>query len=351
MKKVTFKCEIITPMFLGGADGRTPELRPPTIKGALRFWWRALHGNLELKDLKKQETEIFGGSGEGDSGKKSSFKILVNENLCVRGFSNLPSRSIQVEYPSKTVNVDIIKYLGLGMFQSGKIKKGNFQEEHSCFPQNQIFEMNIIVFKEMYKQDVFNALKAMELFGNWGAKSRNGFGGFKINESSDSTYPIGLSVEEFMKENNVKNDLPKYTAFSSKIKILKSTPMNKWDDALFEIGKAYLLSRKEIDRLHTFDNRKYIAFPVNTVGDEVYHFIKKEDRHSKPFFFKVLKENNLYVPYIFYFPSEYVFGIENLDKYKNAQIDQAQETENFLSSCNLLLTSLNNQGFKEVTYV
>jgi len=62
MKTITFECETITPMFLSGADGKTPELRPPSIKGALRFWWRAMNGHLSLSDLKKKESEIFGGT-------------------------------------------------------------------------------------------------------------------------------------------------------------------------------------------------------------------------------------------------------------------------------------------------
>ncbi len=74
MTTLTFTCETITPMFLAGADGSTPELRPPSIKGALRFWWRAMHGHLDLKTLKEKETEIFGGI-DGDTGGRS--KVIV----------------------------------------------------------------------------------------------------------------------------------------------------------------------------------------------------------------------------------------------------------------------------------
>lgn len=72
MEKITFTCEVITPMFLAGADGQTPELRAPSIKGAMRFWWRAMNGHLGLKDLKEKEGEIF-----GDTTKKSKFSISV----------------------------------------------------------------------------------------------------------------------------------------------------------------------------------------------------------------------------------------------------------------------------------
>lgn len=62
MESITFHCRVITPLFLAGADGRTPELRAPSIKGAMRFWWRALHGHLGLEELKENETKLFGGT-------------------------------------------------------------------------------------------------------------------------------------------------------------------------------------------------------------------------------------------------------------------------------------------------
>jgi len=74
METITFTCEVITPMFMNGADGSTPELRPPGIKAAMRFWWRALHGHLLLSELKKQEGEIF-----GDNNNRSKFSIQVKE--------------------------------------------------------------------------------------------------------------------------------------------------------------------------------------------------------------------------------------------------------------------------------
>jgi CRISPR-associated protein Cmr1 len=59
-------------MFLAGADGITPELRAPSIKGALRFWWRAMNGHLPLEKLKDLEGQIF-----GNTEKRASFAIRV----------------------------------------------------------------------------------------------------------------------------------------------------------------------------------------------------------------------------------------------------------------------------------
>ncbi|GAB4407644.1 MAG: hypothetical protein OHK0053_34270 [Microscillaceae bacterium] len=79
MKNIIFTCETITPMFLSGADGQIPELRPPSIKGALRFWWRAMNGHLDLKTLKEQESLIFGGT-DGESGGRSKVIVRVKNH-------------------------------------------------------------------------------------------------------------------------------------------------------------------------------------------------------------------------------------------------------------------------------
>ena len=41
MRTITATIEVVTPMFLGGADQSPDGIRPSSVKGALRFWWRA----------------------------------------------------------------------------------------------------------------------------------------------------------------------------------------------------------------------------------------------------------------------------------------------------------------------
>jgi CRISPR-associated protein Cmr1 len=58
---VTLQCETVTPLFLGGADPRgAPELRPPSLRGALRFWFRALLADPNLAILREHEACVFG---------------------------------------------------------------------------------------------------------------------------------------------------------------------------------------------------------------------------------------------------------------------------------------------------
>ncbi len=43
MRQLTVTLETVTPMFLGGAEPRgKPELRAPSFRGALRYWWNTL---------------------------------------------------------------------------------------------------------------------------------------------------------------------------------------------------------------------------------------------------------------------------------------------------------------------
>jgi CRISPR-associated protein Cmr1 len=74
-KKMIIECETVTPLLMHGADGKTPELRPASIKGVMRFWWRAIHGNLPLKELREKEGEIF-----GNTERKSSFSIKIGNH-------------------------------------------------------------------------------------------------------------------------------------------------------------------------------------------------------------------------------------------------------------------------------
>ncbi|MCB9053960.1 MAG: type III-B CRISPR module RAMP protein Cmr1 [Lewinellaceae bacterium] len=69
MQPLKFTCKVITPLFLGGADGEAPELRAPSIKGGMRYWWRAMHANLPIAEMQKREARIFGGASPGQRSK------------------------------------------------------------------------------------------------------------------------------------------------------------------------------------------------------------------------------------------------------------------------------------------
>lgn len=67
----TYNLEFITPAFLTGANQSCAELRAPSVRGALRWWFRALGGTRE------EEAEVFGGVHGG--ARKS--KVVVRTEV------------------------------------------------------------------------------------------------------------------------------------------------------------------------------------------------------------------------------------------------------------------------------
>lgn len=77
--RLHFSCEVITPLFVGGSDPRTnPELRSPSLRGAIRYWYRALLGGcssvpLNSSDIMNAEQRVFGSTNSG-----SPVSVLVH---------------------------------------------------------------------------------------------------------------------------------------------------------------------------------------------------------------------------------------------------------------------------------
>ena len=72
INKTTYLCEAVTPMFIYGAASL--ELRTSSLKGLVRYWWRALNGHLPVKELREKEELLFGSGDE---------KLDVLRSCCV----------------------------------------------------------------------------------------------------------------------------------------------------------------------------------------------------------------------------------------------------------------------------
>ncbi|SDZ03136.1 type III-B CRISPR module RAMP protein Cmr1 [Tindallia californiensis] len=81
----TYELELLTPLMLHGFQQqfgkkhkpKYAELREPSVKGIIRYWWRAMQYEEDLKNIIKRETDLFGGTGMGDKqdGRSSRIKI------------------------------------------------------------------------------------------------------------------------------------------------------------------------------------------------------------------------------------------------------------------------------------
>lgn len=310
MNKLKFECEVITPMFLSGADTNTPELRPPSFKAAMRFWWRATNGNLDIKCLKEKEAKIFGGSGE----KEGKSKILINiENLELKtSIDPLPSRKVQCLHKVGT-SVSILDYLTFGPCSYDRNLSQNVYNRKYI---NTGSKFNLIIRynddKELIKKEVIIFLiYLISSVGGVGAKSRNGFGRFHINkifdgdkESKDYIINTKNLIEDISK---IKNDRADYTAFSKDTTIFKLKNQNdlqeSWEKSLQELGAIYKECRERLEDKHQFGKRKYISRPI-IVKNNNDSFLKK--RHSKTYFLTIIKEENKFFGYIFFLPYKFL---------------------------------------------
>ncbi len=150
MESITFTCETITPMFMGGADGVAPELRAPSIKGALRFWWRAMNGHLGLAELKKREGEVF-----GDTKGRSCFTLRISDIDVEFG----QARSV----PHKNYTTKCI------------MPGGNFKVILSMTGKSAVWDMNKC--KALFELTC--------LIGDFGKRARRGMGSVRITACSE----------------------------------------------------------------------------------------------------------------------------------------------------------------------
>lgn len=71
MRELRVMLEAVTPLLLHGADNKTPELRPPSFRGVMRYWWRAALGGVigdkNLKGLHEMEGAVFGSTERASS--------------------------------------------------------------------------------------------------------------------------------------------------------------------------------------------------------------------------------------------------------------------------------------------
>lgn len=308
-EKITFECEVVTPMFIGGANKEDAELRGASIKGLLRFWWRVINGYKfnNVKEMLKKENEIFGSTENSSSFdiKLFSSNFQTSKNSLSPGIRYKDSitiidRNTGNRY-KKEINLGIIDFLAFGsLIEYNKEKKSNiYLRRH--IPVNTKFEIHILFKNSKYLKDILQSFIMLSKHGGIGSKSRNGFGCFKIlnNNKLLDQYKIDNKIYE--------NIEPKsFLIFSNKTKKINlPRTYDTWENALSYVGLLYRDSRLKLDNKHNYENRSKIGLPIIAKGEanaEPY----KNLRLSKPLFLHVDKiKDNEYKSHLFLLPYQF----------------------------------------------
>lgn len=193
---VTATFRIVTPMFLGDADQNESDIRPPSIKGALRFWWRALNwsrfanNNLNneaqaLCQLHDEEARLFGIAAGDVAGGQGVFLLNVTQSKIERS-----------KTPFKDMSSSQLYLLGMGLGRS--FKYGNHKLRNAIIDGE--FSVRLLFRPKCTLEDrksIADALFAFGLMGALGSRARHGMGSISLKEWCGDDRQLPTTKQEY----------------------------------------------------------------------------------------------------------------------------------------------------------
>ncbi|WP_273845472.1 type III-B CRISPR module RAMP protein Cmr1 [Rubrobacter calidifluminis] len=188
MEKIEATFRVVTPMFMSGADQSKAELRLPSIKGALRFWWRALAWSRygDLQKIREEETRLFGSTDEGQAAVLLKLFSQTMPKVLEKG---------QILKDGENVVGEGTRYLGYGVMEAFASKNRSTQAGQlirPCLLSPFEFTLELRFGRLATEQQISSSietLKLMGLVGSLGSKSRKGYGSLTLTKLSYSNEP------------------------------------------------------------------------------------------------------------------------------------------------------------------
>lgn len=377
-----------TKMFLGSADSKIAEIRSPSFKGILRFWFRALalaelNGNTD--EVEKLEGILFGTtiSTDGKKAQKALYSLKIQQqNIKVGG------RGSEERGPG-------ISYLAYGINNYDNRSRKNLYTRDYIEKDAKlkiILMENIGIKRNIDETDfklaqklLLNTLKIVGIFGGLGSRSRKGFGSLtlaklelinsKKNRQTliDSIYcgndnelknEINNLLEKTKEYGKSPDNIP-YTALSKFTKTIITKKFNSAAEVLDEIGKEMLRYRsygrngrvqvlgEESEQIFKDDHDLVYDFTINNSinkhprrvvfglphnyffsggGKKVY--INSTHRRSSPLFIHVHRlENKKYIGILTLIPAKF---LKDEDKIKISSKGKESKTLKATISYNVI---------------
>lgn len=174
--KAEYRLKFITPAFLAGADQSKAELRAPSVRGALRWWFRAMGGT------KDEEAEVFGGVHGG--AKKS--KVIIRVEVIEKGKDWIP--------PDFSPN-DHSAYV----WHFAKASKGDRWSAYGVLSPGTTWKLIVLWQGEITdaaKRKFDDALKCFLVLGSIGLRATRGLGAFALEEPACTFDEVKNILEE-----------------------------------------------------------------------------------------------------------------------------------------------------------
>lgn len=188
----TRKYRLITPLFGGGVEAKKADpvkvIRETSIRGQLRFWWRAMRGFGTLAQMKEREDEIWGNAGTQDKPCPSQVALFIklnpNGKIDKEGESKKPF-FMNPNNPRPEKGWEKLAYAAFSLQPTtDEIKKGlHLPMKSVCVGVE--FKLEI-QFLEIHRSEIEAALWAWETFGGIGGRTRRGFGALELLEIEEN---------------------------------------------------------------------------------------------------------------------------------------------------------------------
>ena len=221
MTWTTLTLQVTTPLFNGGGDaGVGPSaaaedegVRAASIRGAMRFWFRALAGALTGPDLEllgAMERSIFGGAGSGDDGAGASpvlLRIPRQPSLVLPAGPHVfvPRRPPEGDRRAQREHREHPNRWILYLMGQGLANLATFEILRPYVPPGQEFEVKV-GFRHARDSSVAEraAIEGLAVASLWlacayggiGARTRRGFGGVRITGAKGPGADAGLPLPE-----------------------------------------------------------------------------------------------------------------------------------------------------------
>ncbi len=315
MKKLVFELEFITPAFIGNAYQRA-ELRPASFVGLLRWWWRALKGEEDIKRLYEEECKLFG--GHLDDGAIAGCVSLKLQMLSNKVVENSFREHYKLEWFYNQTQGLVGKHAGVGylLYSVSLQRKENPskppKEERSFIKAGSRFRL-VLLGKEECLKPVVASLWALVFLGGVGTRARRGGGDLScvaVEPQIDwlSFEPKG-ELSEWLSENlrravelvgGGKDFCSAYSNLSFCKLLVSKESFNSWIEALNQIGKE-MMDFRRVHKSRVFEMGAF-GLPIqhrNRIIIKPMYRQKKQgerdlERRASPLIVKVIRIDGKY---------------------------------------------------------
>ncbi len=213
------KYRVVTPLFCAGADPARPELRLPSFKGVLRFWWRALAWSRfrgDIGTILREEDELFGSARGGQS--RVSMRLAPDPDLDLSKVSI--DKVLTVSQTDKNVVGEGARYLGYGVMKAGQLTRACLRSPFDFTVQMRAHDLS-----EDGLSSLTDALVALGTIGGMGAKSRKGYGSLVIRSlhvNGEEPWHAPQAMNDLrdaiasLRYGDTSSTLPEFTALSTR---------------------------------------------------------------------------------------------------------------------------------------